>query len=78
MKNEYERTPLFGTNYGKSHRLATWNDHTISSPARPTAFRPGVSKHTSPATVYQASGPGCRCTGVSKPGGKTASMYCAI
>src|SRR5437899_2183613 len=50
----------------------------VLSPARPTSLPLGVSRHTSPDNVYQASGPGCRCTGVVMPGLKTATMYWAV
>src|SRR5439155_644465 len=50
----------------------------VLSPARPTSLPLGVSRHTSPDNVYQASGPGCRCTGVVMPAVKTATIYWAV
>src|SRR5882672_10117332 len=50
---------------------------TLDPPARPTILPSGVSRHVSPANVYQASGPECRCAGAVIPGVKIASIYCA-
>src|SRR5207245_10760802 len=50
----------------------------VLSPARPTSLPLGVSRHTSPDNVYQASGPGCRCNGVVFLGVKCAHITCGV
>lgn len=46
-------------------------------PARPNIAPCGVSRHDSPAMVYQASGPECVCIADVMPGVEIASMYIA-
>lgn len=50
---------------------------TAGPPALPSCTLPSdVSKQVSPASVYQASGPPCKCAGAIMPGVNIASMYC--
>src|SRR6266404_4065243 len=59
------------------HRQTCWDDHCRTT--CPTDLKVAVRslQQVSPANIYQASGPPCRCAAAVMPGVKTASMYCA-
>jgi hypothetical protein len=70
MDDQGERTPERLTSDVQFHRNIRWHSHG-SSDASPggAARRP---RHCSPASTYQASGPGCVCTLELSPGRMTA------
>jgi hypothetical protein len=63
VENEDQRPSLRNTGDGKLHRMTSGHDHTNS--LFPVGLPSGVSKQVSPPSVYQASGPRCRCRRVS-------------
>jgi hypothetical protein len=77
MEDDHHRTALFGADSGEVHRESHGNDYR-RAPARLICMRPSeVSRHVSPPTAYQASGPEWMFAGAVIPGVKSASINCA-
>ena len=70
MDDQGERAPERLTSDVQFH----WSiDRTVMvPPARALLAPAGVSRHCSPASTYQPSGPGCVCTLELSPGRMTA------
>jgi hypothetical protein len=69
----YERLPSQPPLCGQSRK-----PHGVRSHGAKTMIMAPTIEQNSPAIVYQASGPGWRCLGVTSPGLEMPSAYCAV